>query len=328
MLTDNSEVNKKNRGLLSLILPMHNEAESVENIISIIVKYLDSCAIENYELIIIDDGSTDETLHRTQLSVDSIDNLSIIAFNRNFGKEAAIHAGLKHCKGDVAVVMDADGQHPASLLPTMVEQWLDGYDVVSACKSNRGTESYLSKTLAMVFYCAFKFLTKIDVRDVSDYMLLDRKVIDQYCRLFERQRFFRGMITWMGFTTKKVYFDVNARKNGQPSWTRFELIRFASNAIAAFSSAPLQIITLASMLYTAFAVIVGIQTLYMVFSGNAETGFTTVILLILITGSIIMFGLGQVGLYIKQILDEIKNRPSYIVNERKSVIRDRKLRSE
>ena len=313
-----NEKNSHKIKLLSIILPVFNESESIEHTIKEINEQVKECEVNDYEIYVVDDGSVDDTLTRLETISESQKNLNIICFNRNFGKEAAIHAGLQYSQGDAAILMDADGQHPFSLIPTMVKKWTNGAQVVAACKSNRGDESIVTKMFSHLFYSLFKFLTKIDIRNLSDFMLLDREVIDRYCDLPERQRFFRGMINWMGFNTEKVTFDVEERKQGQTSWSKIKLLRLAINATTAFSSTPLHCISFAAVLYVLFAFLLGLQTLYMVFSGNAETGFTTVILLILITGGLIMFGLGQIGLYIEQIFDEIKSRPTYIINKSKS----------
>jgi dolichol-phosphate mannosyltransferase len=283
-----------------------------------VVKQCRLLGLENWEIIAVDDGSGDRTIDKLHAQAKLIPQLKVISFTRNFGKEAAIHAGLSHAQGGVAVVMDGDGQHPVSLLPDMLERWRCGADVVAACKSARGTESIFSRILASVFYSTFSFLTKIDVRGLSDFMLLDRVVIDQYCALEERHRFFRGMILWMGYSVTKVYFSVSDRAAGESSWSRIKLLRFAANALTGFTSKPLHLISIVSALYALFAVVVGCFTVYQKISGSAVTGFATVNLLILLTGALIMFGLGQIGLYIEQIFEEIKNRPGYLVDRSKS----------
>ncbi len=306
------------KGRLSIVLPLFNEGESIDSTIASLVKQFQLLELESWEIITVDDGSQDKTIDKLHAQARVMTQLKVISFTRNFGKEAAIHAGLSHAQGDVAVVMDGDGQHPVSLLRDMLELWQNGANVVAACKSARGRESLLSRFLASAFYHVFKFLTKIDVRGLSDFMLLDRVVIDQYCALEERHRFFRGMIFWMGYPVTKVYFSVPDRAAGESSWSRIKLLRFAANALTGFTSKPLHLISIASALYALFAILVGGFTMYQKVSGNAVTGFATVNILILLTGALIMFGLGQIGLYIEQIFEELKNRPGYLIDRSKS----------
>lgn len=274
--------------------------------------------VKSFEIIGVDDGSADDTVEKLHEIATEFDQIQILAFNRNFGKEAAIHAGLDYADGQIAIVLDGDGQHPFELMPEMLERWEKGADVVAACKSSRGRESLFSKLFAASFYYIFNKLTKIDVKNVSDYVLLDRVVVDQYCALSERRRFFRGMIAWMGFETDRVYFDTAPREGGNSSWSRLRLFRFALNAISGFTSTPLHLISILSIFYAIGAVIIGGLSLYQKFTGVGVTGFTTVNLLVLITGALIMFGLGQVGIYIEQIFEELKRRPDYLVNNSKS----------
>lgn len=305
-------------GKLSVVIPLFNEQASVDDTLARVVQQCRQLEVADWEIIAVDDGSRDATLEKLHARAEDIAELQVIAFTRNFGKEAAIHAGLLHSRGDIAVVMDGDGQHPADLLPRMLGHWQGGADVVAACKNERGSESLLTRSLASGFYSLFSRLTGIDVRGLSDYMLLDRVVVDQYCALRERQRFFRGMILWMGYPTARVYFDVPARAGGKSSWTRLKLFRLAYTAISAFTSKPLHLVTLLAAVYAIFALLLGAFTLYEKLAGNAVTGFATVIILILVTGALIMFGLGQIGLYIEQIFEELKHRPGYLIDANRS----------
>ena len=277
--------------------------------------------IKTFEIIAVDDGSSDETIAALHTQAKQYKRLQIISFNRNFGKEAAIHAGLNQSSGEIAFVMDGDGQHPMSLMPEMLALWEDGADVVAACKADRGNESFLSRTLANGFYALFKYLTKIEVKNMSDYVLLDRVVIDQYTALNERRRFFRGMIAWMGFKTSKVYFDIPPRLGGTSSWSRFKLFRFALNAISGFTSTPLHLISILAIFYAFGALIIGSISLFQKLTGTGVTGFATVNLLVLVTGALIMFGLGQIGIYLEQVFEELKQRPSYLINQSKSKLK-------
>ena len=307
--------------LLSVIVPFFNEEELIHSVIPSLKEQCSALGVKSYEIIAIDDGSSDDTISSLHTQAKKIKQLQIVSFNRNFGKEAAIHAGLNQCSGDIAFVMDGDGQHPMTLMPDMLELWEEGADVVAACKADRGNESFLSRTFANSFYAIFKYLTRIEVKNMSDYVLLDRTVVDQYTSLSERRRFFRGMIAWMGFKTSKVYFDIPPRIGGTSSWSRFKLFRFALNAISGFTSTPLHLISLLAILYAIGAVVIGSISLFQKLTGTGVTGFATVNLLVLITGALIMFGLGQIGIYLEQVFEELKQRPSYLINQSKSKLK-------
>lgn len=308
---------------LSVVIPLFNEAETIRIILPEIYEQCSVLGLKELEFIAVDDGSSDDTLSILSEFQRKHAELNVVSFTRNFGKEAAIHAGLIHASGDAVVVMDGDGQHPVSLLPNMVNLWVAGAEVVAACKSDRGDEGVVSRLLAAGFYWLFRVLTNLDIKGLSDYMLLDRTVVDTYCKLPERKRFFRGLITWMGLSTSKVYFDVPRRVGGASSWSRVRLLRLGTIAISAFTSSPLHLVSVGALLYLALSAIIGGIALFDKFMGNAVTGFTTVIILILITGMLILFGLGQLGLYIEQIYEEMKGRPDYLINDSKSTIRSK-----
>lgn len=305
---------------LSIVLPLYNEVDSIGVTLSRIINCCQKKAIPIFEIIAVDDGSLDSTLASLHHFRASINELKIVALNRNFGKEAAIHAGLQCAKGEVVLVMDGDGQHPVELVSDMLALWGTGADVVAGCKLDRGDEGVLYRAFSKVFYWLFNLLTRLDIRNLSDFMLLDRVVVDQYCRLPERKRFFRGMIVWMGYATEKVYFNVRPRAAGESSWGKVQLIKYASNAISTFTSSPLHLISVISGIYFIFAFFIGAIALFDKLSGHAVTGFTTVILLVLCTGALVMLGLGQVGIYLERVFEELKRRPNYLINRSKSTI--------
>lgn len=310
---------------ISVVIPVFNEGNAISHNLSEILHTLEK--IQNYEfqIIVVNDGSVDHTAESVLLLCKKYSALELISFNRNFGKEAAMHAGLTYASGNAVIVMDSDLQHPPEIVTDMIRIWDSGVMVVDACKISRGKESILSKTLSNSFYYIFARLTKIDIKNNSDFKLLDREVVDAYCDLPERKRFFRGMIPFLGFTTEKVLFDVPVRKMGTSSWSHFNLFKFALTALSSFTSAPLHMVSITSIIFFISSIIIGGLALYDKISGNAVTGFTTVILLILITGSLIMFSLGQIGVYIEQMFDEIKQRPYYIINDEKSYYKKKKL---
>lgn len=308
--------------VISIVIPVFNEGDSIEHNLPKILSELENKRHIVFQILVVNDGSTDDTLEKLYTLCDKYDILEVICFNRNFGKEAAIHAGLFHSKGDAAIVMDSDLQHPPNLISKMLALWEDGADSVEACKSSRGNESLPKKILAQGFYFTFKLLTKLDIKGHSDFKLLDRKVINAYLSLPERKRFFRGIIPWMGFPSKKIQFSVVERTHGKSSWARSQLIKFAITGLTGFTSTPLHIVTGLGVIYILASVVVGGMALYQKYMGTAVAGFPTVILLILITGALILFSLGQIGIYIEQIFDEIKQRPTYLINKMKSRLKD------
>ena len=198
----------------------------------------------------------------------------------------------------------------------MVQQWKDGAEVVEAVKQHRGTESLYSKLRAQIFYAMFTRLAGYDLRGASDFKLMDRRVLDAWLRMGERNLFFRGMNAWLGFRRVQIPFDVPARIGGESSWSALQLARLAMTAVTSFSSAPLQLITFTGAGFAVFALVLGAQTLYQKIAGHAVDGFTTVILLLLVIGGAVMLGLGIIGTYIARIYEEVKGRPRYIVAER------------
>ena len=301
--------------LISVIIPMYNEETLIETNAHIIHKILADSNIK-HELIFVNDGSTDNTWAEIVRVSKGIESMRGICFSRNFGKEAALCAGLSSAVGDACVVIDGDLQHPPELIPKMVDIWRNNdVDIVEGIKSSRGKESIFSKAFAKLFYGTLENVSGIDLDMASDFKLLDRKAVDAWKTMGEHNTFFRGMSTWVGFKKEVVYFDVQPRLQGKTKWSFKSLLGLAINAITSFSSAPLQIVTILGVIFLVGSLILGIQTLYNFIVGTAVSGFTTTILLLLLTGSGIMISLGIIGTYIAKIYDEVKHRPRYIISE-------------
>lgn len=303
---------------ITLIIPVFNEATAIEQHLPIIFNTLVPLTTVNWKVLIIDDGSTDNTLEKLNILSERYSNLQFLCLNRNFGKEAAIVAGLVHSRSDAVIVMDSDLQHPPRLIPQMLTLWQQGVDVVEAYKVSRGKETWFSKLLVAGFYQTFRRLAEIDITNHSDFKLLDKRVVDTYCQLPEHKRFFRGMIHWLGFSSAQLPFSVPERQYGTTAWSKLKLLRFSFHALASFSSLPLQLITLFGVFCFGLSIIIGGIALYQKVAGLAVDGFTTVILLILLIGSLLMFALGLIGVYLAQIYDEVKRRPIYLINWQKS----------
>ncbi len=297
-------------------MPVYCESEGIANLLAEVDRVLNDAGAK-HEFILIDDGSLDDTWMVLNELAGEFPELRAARLSRNFGKDLALCAGLEMADGDAIIVMDADGQHPPSILPEMIAAWRGGgVDIVDAVKLDRGKETVFSKISATLFYLIWNKLSGFELRGASDFKLIGRNAVDAYLTMQDRNVFFRGMTAWVGFRRKQVPFSVPARSGGRTSWTTLRLLKFALTGITAFSAVPLQLVTLAGIVFLLFAIVFGLQTLYVYLSGQAMTGFSTVILLLLIIGSLLMISLGIIGEYIARIYEEVKGRPRYIIAEK------------
>lgn len=302
------------RSMLSVVIPAHNEEENISNTANVIRTILTKAEIA-FELLFIDDGSKDTTYTCITKEGKSDVRIRGIKFSRNFGKEAAILAGLRKAKGDCVAVIDCDLQHPPECLVKMYRLWEQGYQIIEGVKASRGKESFAHKIFAGIFYQAISKAVGIDMKTSSDFKLLDRKVVDAIASMPEKDTFFRALTYWVGFQTTQVSYEVAERKFGKTKWSIWSLIRYAVNNVTSFTSLPLQLITILGIILLIFGFVLGIQTLCKYLVGNAAEGFTTVILLLLMIGGSLMLSLGVIGIYIAKIYNEVKQRPQYLIQE-------------
>lgn len=301
-------------GRLSVIIPSFNEEDNIQNTAEVIGTTLSEADID-YDLLFISDGSTDETFSIVSNLSAKDRRIKGIQFSRNFGKEAAIFAGLEYAIGDCVAVIDCDLQHPPKTLVEMYNLWQEGYEVVEGIKSDRGKEGLIHRLFVNIFYGIMSNLMKMDMNSTSDFKLLDRKVVNALLELTERNTFFRALSFWAGFKSTSVYYKVEERKAGKSKWSFAGLVKYAISNTTSFTTAPLKIVLVLGVIMIIFSVILGIETLVNFFLGIAADGFTTVILLILIIGGCIMISLGIIGHYIARIYEEVKGRPRYIVSK-------------
>ena len=306
---------QRSKGLLTVVLPAYNEEASVPKAARVLASLLAQEDIP-FELMFIDDGSRDGTWKAIQAQTKEDPRVRGVRFSRNFGKEAAIFAGLAQARGDCVVVMDCDLQHPPEKVPEMYRLWQQGYQVVEGVKASRGKENPLHGLGARGFYAVISRATGIDMSRASDFKLLDRRAVDTLLAMREKNAFFRALSSWIGFSTAQVEFEVQPRAAGSSKWSIRSLVRYAVTNVAAFSAAPLQIVTLLGAAVFVCSVGLGLWSLWQKLTGQALEGFTTVILLQLLIGSILMICLGIIGYYVAKIYEELKDRPRYIIMEK------------
>lgn len=297
---------------ITLVVPVHNEARDIRaNLASI----LEQAGSDDYriELIPVDDGSTDTSASEIAAAAAADPRIHPLYLTRNFGKEAAMQAGLQAASGNAVVILDADLQHPPALIPEMVRHWRNGILIVEAVKAERGDESRASGLFAAGFYWLFRHLAGMDLRDHSDFKLLDRVVVDYYSALPERRRFLRGLIHWTGYPALRIPFNVAERAGGTSSWSRLKLMRYALDNLTSFTSLPLYLISIMGALTLSFGLIMAAVSLYQKWQDQALDGFTTVNLLIITMSAALMISQGIIGHYLARIYDEIKQRPSYLL---------------
>ena len=298
--------------MLSIVIPAYNEEKMILKTTDVVSGIMEREKIP-FELVFVNDGSKDRTWEMIEKAAEKNSHVTGIRFSRNFGKESAIFAGLANAEGDCIAVMDCDLQHPPETLVEMYRLWEQGYEVIEGVKRSRGKESILHRASAGMFYKIMSKAVQIDMSRASDFKLMDRKAVEALLSMPERNAFFRALSSWVGYRTTSVEFDVQERTEGESKWSTWSLIKYAVRNIVGFSSAPLQMITVAGVLTLLLAVVLGIQSLVKYFCGHALEGFTTVILLLLIIGSLIMLSLGVIGIYIAKIYEEVQGRPRYFI---------------
>lgn len=301
--------------LLSIVVPCFNEEESVGFFLKEVQRELINY---NFEIIFVNDGSTDNTLKNIKDLASSNSNVKYISFSRNFGKESAIYAGLKNTSGDLICVMDADLQHPPRLLPQMIEEISnDGCDIVAARRTSRDGEPALKSFFSHLFYKIFNRISDLDlVEGATDYRMMTRQVSDSILKLNEYNRFSKGLFQWVGFNTKWIDYENVERVAGETTWSFWGLVKYSVEGIIAFTTLPLSI---SIFLGTIFSVIAFVYMLFIVvknllFSDPVQ-GFATIMCSLLLLGGIQLLSIGVLGKYLEKTYFETKNRPIFIVKE-------------
>ena len=302
---------------ISILIPCYNEEKSLAMLYPELVKLMDGNPGYEWELMFVNDGSDDGTLVELQRLHQQDTRVNYLDLSRNFGKEAAMLAGFDYVTGDAMVIIDADLQHPPTLIPEMIKWWEQGYDDVYAKRTTRGKESWLRKRLSLLFYKILQQSSRFDVlQNVGDFRLLDRKCINALRKMRESERYTKGMFSWIGFKKKEIEFEQGDRVAGDSSWSYSKLFSFAIDGITSFTNVPLRVSTLVGFFVSLFAF------LYMIYVfiraliwGDPVQGYPTLVILILFLGGIQLLSLGVIGEYIGRIYNETKKRPDYIVRQ-------------
>ena len=301
--------------LVSLIVPMHNEAPVLPEFFDRIREVMGEM---NYEILCIDDGSTDSTWNMLVAEEKNDSRVRLLKFSRNFGKEAALTAGLDFAAGDVVIPIDADLQDPPELIPEMIEKWQQGYQVVLATRKTRD-EPWLKRRSAEVFYKAIGRMSNVDIpQNTGDFRLIDRQVVESIKYMPERTRFMKGILAWPGFKTTTLYFDRPERAAGQTSWSFWRLWLFALDGIFSFTTLPIKIWSYIGGAISLLSFLFGIYLIITTLIFGAEVpGYTSIMVVMLFLGGIQLLSLGIMGEYLARIYRETKQRPIYIIAEQR-----------
>lgn len=300
---------------LSVVVPAYNEAGALASTLDMIARHL-AALVPHYEIVVVDDGSRDAT---AQIAADCTQRLpvTLVRFSRNFGKEAAISAGLQHARGDVVVCMDADGQHSADLLGTMLTHWREGWDMVYAVRADRAQQGLFNQIGSKLFYRMMNMGGRLDIPpNAGDFRLMDRRVVDALLALPERQRFMKGMYAWVGFRSIGIPYTPLPRAAGETTFNRLNLMRLAWTGLTSFSVLPLRMASLIGLLLSSIAFAYG---LYIVVEkmllGVDVPGWPTVVVSIMFFSGVQLLFIGVLGEYLARVYEEVKGRPPYVVAE-------------
>jgi len=303
---------------ITILLPAYNEAESFEELMNCMTTVIKDNPNYDWEFLMINDGSTDHTLQRMKELQQQDDRYHYIDLSRNYGKEIAIMAGIDHVQSDAVIIMDADMQHPVSVIPEMLRYWEEGYDDVYAQRQH-SEESWMKRKTSRLYYKILQKSTNIPIqKDTGDFRLLDRKCIDALKEMRETDRNNKGMFSWIGFKKKGIFYQQKERQHGKTKWSYYKLLNLALNGITSFTTTPLRFASIfgimVSLLAFLYLVYIVIKTLLY---GDPVQGYPTLMVTILFLGGIQLIALGIIGEYLSHIFNETKKRPGYFVREYK-----------
>jgi dolichol-phosphate mannosyltransferase len=300
----------------TIIAPIFNELENIPELYPRVRDVMDQTG-EKWELILIDDGSTDGSTEVIRKLAETDERVRPVIFARNFGHQIAVTAGIDYSRGDAVVIIDSDLQDPPEVILDLIEKWREGYEVVYAVREERAGESWFKKTTASIFYRLIYRITDVNIPlDTGDFRLMDKKVVDVMRQMREKHRFLRGMSAWVGYKQVGVPYKRKPRYAGETKYPLKKMVKLALNAVTSFSYFPLQLSTILGFIAAGLSVIaIPIIAILRLATGTALLGQATTLIIVLFLGGVQLISLGIIGEYIGRIYDEVKGRPLYIVAE-------------
>jgi len=316
----------RDKEVCSVVIPVFNEEENLELLHRRLSKVLQH-SYEDYEIILVDDGSRDKSLEIMSGLRMTDPKVKVISFSRNFGHQMAITAGIDYTSGDAVIIMDADLQDPPEVIPQLIEKWREGYDTVYAIRESR-KDPILKRAIAFAFYRLFKRISEVDVPvDAGDFRLMSRRVVDILRNMPERNRYIRGLASWVGFSQASISYARDERYRGERKYTLWQLVKLAIDGITSFSHFPLRLVTqlglvvsLAGFLYAAIIIISGL------FFGRVVPGWTTLMAAVIFLGGVQLIVVGVVGEYIGRIYVEVQQRPLYLIKQKTGFSEEAEIR--
>ena len=313
--TPHALVQRRENPTISVVAPAFNEEDVLNEFYRRVTAVLSNLGFI-YEIVLVNDGSTDRTLALMHEIHQQDPHVTIVDLSRNFGKEIALSAGLDHTKGDVVVVLDSDLQDPPELIPDMLEGWREGFDVVYGVRLKREGETWFKKASASAFYRLIQRVSKVRIpRNTGDFRLMTRRAILEMGRLREQHRFMKGLFAWIGFPSKPIYYSREARVAGATKWNYWNLLNLAIEGITSFSTAPLKVASYLGLCVACIALFfVAIVIWKTIMYGESVQGYPSMMVVILFLGGVQLLSVGVLGEYVGRIFNEVKMRPLYLVN--------------
>lgn len=311
---NSSRVGSVSAPIISVVIPVYEEQENLSILFAKLTNVLNDYE-PKYEIIFVDDGSRDQSVALMQEMTIHNPQVTLIELSRNFGHQIAISAGLDYARGEAVIIMDADLQDPPEVLPQFIEKWRDGYDVVYAIRRQR-KENWLKRSAYAAFYRLLQRIANIEIPlDAGDFCIMDRRVVDILVKMPERNRFVRGIRSWIGLKQAGLEYDRNARNAGKPKFTFSRLLYLALDGLVSFSYIPLRIITVLGFMISIISIVLAIvYIIQKITIGLYPPGFATLVVAILFLSGIQLMTIGLIGEYVGRIFEEVKHRPLYVVN--------------
>jgi polyisoprenyl-phosphate glycosyltransferase len=300
----------------SIVIPVFNEEGNIEALYQSLKRTFQQIGV-SYEIIFSDDGSSDNSFAIVRRIAQNDSLVRGISLSRNFGHQIALAAGLEHAQASEAVIMmDADMQHPPEMIPEMLKKYNEGFDIVNTIRKTTDGEGFLKKLTSKTFYKLLNRLSEVPIESAAaDFRLMNRKTVDAFLRLKEKDRFTRGLISWMGFRQAKIFYDAPARNSGESKYTVKKMIRFAIAGLTSFSAKPLRISFYAGLLFATLGLLYAVFAVIENIRGNTVEGWTSILVSVLIIGGVQLISIGIIGEYLARVFSEAKDRPLYFIKE-------------